>query len=523
MRLSDINLAIRPRSAWEALDLGILLARRQIGLLALSWALLTLPVFAALTLALWRYPTLSLLVFWWLKPLFERLPLYILSSSLFGDTPTLRRCAKALPGLLRPQWFASLTWRRFSLTRSFDLPVLQLEGLSGPARKRRLAVLGQRNSGTASWLTIVGMHLEGALSLGLLALLYLLIPAQMLADWNWQDLIGASQQWLWAEHLSNLLYALVLIVWEPIYVACGFSLYLNRRTVLEAWDIELSFRRLRERLQPVLPMLALGLSLFLVFGPAEQANAEAPPAPRDSVQPAPMPADPKDERLLNQSLTSQAASEQIHALLDKPPFRNRETVTRWRFGDDDTEQAPGWLQRLLESLLRSDNAGHSLDNLTRVVEVLLWCALFALIAFALWRYRSWITLHVGRLRRPSRTSRQAQPVQLFGLDLTPEQLPDDIAATVERLWADKPREALGLLYRALLSRLLHDRQLPLREAHTENEVLALTRQETPQLQAYVEAVTGHWLALAYGHRLPADDTTAALCQRWRELFERGAS
>jgi hypothetical protein len=28
------------------------------------------------------------------------------------------------------------------------------------------------------------------------------------------------------------------MVWEPIYVACGFSLYLNRRTVLEAWDIE---------------------------------------------------------------------------------------------------------------------------------------------------------------------------------------------------------------------------------------------------------------------------------------------
>ena len=42
--------------------------------------------------------------------------------------------------------------------------------------------------------------------------------------------------------------ALVLVVWEPIYVACGFSLYLNRRTVLEAWDIELVFRRMRQRL-----------------------------------------------------------------------------------------------------------------------------------------------------------------------------------------------------------------------------------------------------------------------------------
>ena len=32
---------------------------------------------------------------------------------------------------------------------------------------------------------------------------------------------------------------------EPLYVACGFALYLNRRTQLEAWDIDLAFRRLR--------------------------------------------------------------------------------------------------------------------------------------------------------------------------------------------------------------------------------------------------------------------------------------
>jgi len=37
--------------------------------------------------------------------------------------------------------------------------------------------------------------------------------------------------WLWLEHLTNAFYALILVFWEPIYVACGFSLYLNRRTV----------------------------------------------------------------------------------------------------------------------------------------------------------------------------------------------------------------------------------------------------------------------------------------------------
>jgi len=75
---------------------------------------------------------------------------------------------------------------------------------------------------------------------------------------------------LWLEHLSNAFYALVLVFWEPIYVACGFSLYLNRRTVLEAWDLELVFRRLRQRLSSAAPllMLVIGLTLLPLGRPA---------------------------------------------------------------------------------------------------------------------------------------------------------------------------------------------------------------------------------------------------------------
>ena len=99
MRLTDASVAIRPRSAWEALDLGVLLARRHAGLLMASWALVTLPVFAVLSLLLWDYSSLAILIFWWLKPAFERLPLYILSRALFADTPTLREALRAFPGL----------------------------------------------------------------------------------------------------------------------------------------------------------------------------------------------------------------------------------------------------------------------------------------------------------------------------------------------------------------------------------------------------------------------------------------
>ena len=39
MRLTDANTAIRPRTAWEAPDLGTLMARRHATLLISSWAL----------------------------------------------------------------------------------------------------------------------------------------------------------------------------------------------------------------------------------------------------------------------------------------------------------------------------------------------------------------------------------------------------------------------------------------------------------------------------------------------------
>ncbi|MDX5373343.1 MAG: DUF4129 domain-containing protein [Pseudomonadaceae bacterium] len=525
MRLTDASVAIRPRSAWEAIDLGVLLARRHAGLLMASWALVTLPLLALLTALLWQYPSIVALLFWWLKPAWERLPLHILARALFGETPTLRDALRALPGLLRPQLIASLTWRRLSPTRSFDLPVLQLEGLAGEARSKRLVVLGQRHAGGAAWLTILGVHLEMLLWAGLATLLWLLVPQQVELDWDWQRLIQGGGEWLWLEHLSNLLYALVLVFWEPIYVACGFTLYLNRRTDLEAWDIELTFRRLRQRLTGSAYALLLACGLLALM-PTPQALAEEPsagcPVPFDD------PMGPDAARLFNQPLSSQQAQQAITRLLDAPPFENRETITGWRFGDAEQEQPPSEEEiedfaELLEKLLKLGEFWGSLDLLALAFEALLWAALALLIALLLWRYREWLSTFVGRLGLPQRRVRE-MPTQLFGLEVAPESLPEDVAGTAERLWAEQPREALGLLYRALLSRLLHDFRLPLKGAHTEGEVLGLVeglRHE--ELGRFSLVLTRHWQNLAYGHRLPPQGLQRELCAAWRRLFEREAN
>ena len=513
MRLSDATVVIRPRNNWEAMDLGVLLSQRHRRLLMTSWAIVTLPIFILLSVLLWDSPSLAVFIFWWLKPAFERLPLYILSKSLFGETPTLRQALREWPRLLKPQLFASLTWRRLSPSRSFVMPVVQLEGLDGVQRQQRLAVLLQRNAGAAQWLTIIGVHLETALWVGLMVLFYLLLPQQIELDWDWQSLIAAaSHDWLWLEHLTNAFYALVLVVWEPIYVACGFSLYLNRRTVLEAWDIELVFRRMRQRLSSAAVVLLVAL---IVLIPNTQTLWAAEPV-----------MSPDTPRLLDQPLTSQASRDSIKAILEQPPFKNNESVTRYRFGEEqpasqsqEDGSAPDWLKTLLKLL-----DGQGFGAIATLLEVLLWGTLIAALGLLIWRYREWLQAFVSR--RPIRRGKveRAIPKQLFGLNVHQQTLPADVAAAAEQLWQSNPREALGLLYRALLSRLLHEFNLPLKDADTEGQVLErVGHLQQPDLLAFSQTLTQHWQAMAYGHRLPPAPAQQQLCDGWRALFHSGAA
>ncbi|WP_260959197.1 DUF4129 domain-containing protein [Pseudomonas citri] len=511
MRLSDATVVIRPRTAWEAMDLGVLMSQQHRRLLMTSWAIVTLPVYALLTVLLWEWPSLVVILFWWLKPAFDRLPLYILSKALFGETPTLKQALRQWPALLKPQLLASLTWRRLSLSRSFLMPVVQLEGLAGAAREQRLRVLLQRNGGAAQWLTVIGVHLESALWFGLMALFYLFVPQQVELEWDWQMLIATSEHTvLRFEHLVNFLYPLLLIVWEPIYVAAGFSLYLNRRTILEAWDIELVFRRLRQRLSGVAPALLLLAVLLPVLVPPAWADEDS--------------STPESPRLLNQPLTSEASRDSIKAILQVPPFKNPETITRYRFGKEstespETEPAPGWLKALFNWI-----GSQRFDAAATLIQVILWACLAGAIAWLAWRYREQAQALVPRRSTRLPAVEQPAPARMFGLDIRQESLPEDVAASVEQLWATHPRDALGLLYRALLSRLHHDFNMPLKPADTEGQVLQrVERLQQQDLLVFSKDLTLHWQNIAYGHRPPPAHLQRELCDGWRGLFGSGAS
>ncbi len=137
-------------------------------------------------------------------------------------------------------------------------------------------------------------------------------------------------------------------------------------------------------------------------------------------------------------------------------------------------------------------------------------AFAGLILYLLYRYRGPLS-RLGRIEPAP-----AAPEVLFGLDVTPESLPDDVPSEVMQLWNNgNTREALSLLYRASLSRLIDRHELEFRASHTEAECAALVNARgIKSLSNYFWQLTKVWRRLAYGHQLPTLETVQDLCRDW---------
>ncbi len=145
MQLDQVTAEIRPRTPYEAADLGVALARRHYFALAACWCLSFLPIAAVTIAILHAHPLWAGFVLWWLKPLFEHAPIHYLSRSLFSTPPTWRELIRAQPGLLRRglRW---ITWERINLSRCLIMPVRLLE-----ERRRKTIQTTQQTAGSTWW------------------------------------------------------------------------------------------------------------------------------------------------------------------------------------------------------------------------------------------------------------------------------------------------------------------------------------------------------------------------------------
>lgn len=486
MQFDRLGIALAPGTgAWVALDLGFALGRRWFWRLLAAWALVAVPGLLLAGLALMHSLWLAMLVLWWLKPAYEQLPLYFLSRAVFGEPPRARELRSVARAWVPRQLFANLAWRRFSASRSFNAPVAQLEELRGKARHARLQVLYEGH-GARTWLTVAGAHFESLFYLSLLLAGYLLVPEELAL----RDSLVDSEAVVNGAQL--LCYFLAMALVAPFYVAAGFSLYLHRRAQLEAWDIELVFRRLATRLgggagvRPAAGVLVLGCALaFAAVSIGPRAEAAAGPVTREE------------------------AKQAITEVLQDKDFGEKKTVTRWRLRPGEPKEKAAGETPTWPALV------------AKLGEILLWVLAAGLVVYVLFRLPEWLA-RLPRRRAPRRAP--TAPTVMFGMDVRTESLPEDVGAAAQALAErGQVRTALGLLYRASLAVLMDRDRIEFRESFTEGECLERVQAAWPGAGAeFFRRLTGDWQRAAYGHRLPPPDAVRELCRGWTRHFARPA-
>jgi hypothetical protein len=498
MELERISVVLRPRVTREAVDLGAAMLRANARAVWSAWFAFTLPAFVlcnALGLLL-DLPWLGWVLVWWLKPLFDRLPLYVLSRAVFDRAPTWR---ETLRGQRQWSWrstLAGLTWLRIDSSRALRLPLDLLEGAPRKQRSARWKVLRRRIVADTSLLTYGCLQFELVLFLSVWLLALLLIPhewrPESLSDFFGRDVHDASTRWIL---LGATVAYLAMSAIEPLYVACGFALYLNRRTQLEAWDIDLAFRRLRARLQGlgkvfgVLLLCAGALPLSV-----RAAVAEAPPRPVVSSL----------DKVFGQAPDSadRRFAEAVAEVYRDPRFGGEHKVRRWMFKytpkpETSTQPMPfPILARVLAAVFKG----------------LLWLLLIgagAALAWFAWRRRGWL----------APAADEPAPALSHGLQaraVAPAPLPADLAGATRALWqARRRREALALLYRGCVERTAQLLQLPLSAEATEADWLrqAAAIEDSARAQRVI-AIVRTWQFAAYADRYPDDAAIEQLLSGW---------
>lgn len=536
MNLENFMAVMRPRGSFEAVDLGFLIVRRFWKRLIAAWLLVSLPVMALMVLLLPGIPVLGLPFFWWLKPLFERPLLFVLSRALFGAVPRWREVFtwKSLgPGL-----FGDLTWRRLSPHRSLTMPVTLLEGSGGAVGSRRRLLIGSADF-AGGGLTYGCWLAEIAFFFAFFFFLDLLLPS----GYTGFDGVDFENSDIWPLPLSLAFYAgyyLAASLLEPFYVGGGFLLYLQRRATVEGWDVELAFRRMVQRRGRIdadaarrtgaaaLRALAFGLLLLWPgaaraqpaqepsIGAHAEVGAEAGSAGEtreagedgEEAESAALPAPPED---------AHRAIQEITALPEFGGERDHET---WRFknGKPLFEPKDPGIQPAVQlpwGLLRWGLLG-----------LLLLC--LGYFVYRAWRDRA--AYGGGAKKLEQRPAGQRR----FGLEEDPLAPISGAAAKARQaLDANQPEKALAWLYRGAFQELAGRGLLPLRRDFTEDDCLRHLRRKAAGRAAAESAaalpceelfreIAGSWMRLAYGHFPVPKADIARLCVAFERVFAPAA-
>lgn len=536
MRIDRLDVVLRARSGWEAMELGNALTRRHARAVWGSWLLASAPLFVIVNALGWWLDAFgwAWLAMWWCKPLFERAPLYVLSRGIFGEPVDAWAALQAQRRWGNTGSWGYLGWRRFSVLRSLCLPVNLLEGNAPGQRGPRRRAVAAGAAGSALVLTLTCMAFEAVLVSGAIGAVFMFMPLDLMSE-SWRaawDMIGKDTP-AWARLGFNLACWLASVLIGPFFVGAGFGLYLNRRTQMEAWDVEIALRRLRDRLLPAASTLALLLCLALPLVPApvraQDADAEPERAmgkPSDSgitaedddeepvIDPANTPASIFGSTPVDTAGFRQAVSRAYEDPLQRPTRH----VTHWK----PIKQAEE--KKKEDKALQSDSSNRgerkarkdSIAWLARLAEWGLWGLLGILLLVLLLTARMWLPWLRGSGRRKADAAPQVMEEQVE----LPVALPPDVATQAGLLWDQgRPRQALALLYRASVVTVGERSGIALPPGATEAQCLRASRRMPDAIDRDLFArIVRMWQYAAYGGRLPSRSDFDALAATLRQQY-----
>ena len=517
VQVENLAIELRKRSNWEAIDLGFALARQWFLRLWCAWMIAALPVFTLTMILMYSIEDetlrlLSFALFWWGKPLYEQPLLFILSRQLFSETVSIREVLNNYFRIIKPQLGALLLWRRFSLSRSFNNPVAMLENLKGKERRSRLNVLHAQQSSAAQWLTIICVHIEYLLYTSLLLFLFILIPSELNTGLTLLDWLEGEGSVLLA--VNNIAYFIAISIIAPVYVAAGFALYITRRIKLEGWDIELGFKRMKNRLEgnnatikkdhakpssTILACLPLLISILSFSFLSNESYAQT-----------------------SENITTDYTKSMIEEVLKHEDFGKTITEKELTYIGNDSKneknEPPQWLEDFLKWLF-GDILDDDVNVGFKVAEILIWLVIAGFIIWLISKYSHWLNW-IQLPTRGNKNQANSIPNKILGMEVTKDSLPDDVLATFTDLLNSKDyRGALSLLYRATLSSIVHQGDIEIPDSATEQECCKMVSCKRDERESiFFNSLTQAWVMLAYADRLPTEETLSNLRDKWHEFY-----
>ncbi|MFT5905437.1 MAG: hypothetical protein ACI9E1_001035 [Cryomorphaceae bacterium] len=495
MKLENVTAKIRPRGRWESIDLGCAMARRSYGTILLAWLVCVWPLwivgvigFGMISDGGWHV-WWSVLWIWITLGIAGKVPLHIISRELFGEKVTAWGVIKLWPKMLVTNFWRGIIGR-FSVSRGLSMPVSQLEGLKGKAYKSRVNLL-LRNGGDGTIQAVLVSYL--LLLVTTLACLFFIMMVFQFYGTNdlferlFEDFYSHgddhSTRWLFL-----LFYCISLTLIEPLFVGAGFAMYVNSRTLTEGWDIELSFKRLSERLRGNFKQK--GTQLLLVFC------------------------------VLTFFMVSDVSADTAKERAERITSAEEYTVHK---SQSEEKKSSG-----SSSSSSSSHYSGSLGGAGAVFQgislLIFWAMVIVVLGLVIWV----IIKNKHALNNAnSLVGGDDLPVvkSVMGMDVTPESLPKALSEEARAAWLRGDQQlAMSLLYRGAISWMVNQGRVPILESDTEDDCVrrVTEKQISGDKDQFFYNLTESWVGLAYGKKSPLESEVMSMCDRWPFNREGGS-